>query len=102
MNNIDSDLANSLNECYEDMYNICYSLVEEIINDHVVDKKEIERVLDLVLDIYTEKGFYLFLELASYYSDIDMEASFKYLNFLKEDRKEEYDEYVKKLAIERK
>ena len=91
------EVAIALNNTYEDMYNICYPLVEEIINEKVTDTEEKKKVLNLILGIYTEKGFNLYLKLLFYYSEIAMEKSYTYLDRLKESRKEEYDDYVKKL-----
>lgn len=92
------ELARGLVDSYEEMYKLCYSEVTRIINNHITDINIIEHTLDLILDIYTDKGFYLFMKLLFYYSDIDLEKSFAYLDILKEDRKEEYDEYIKKLS----
>lgn len=102
MENSIKDLAEGLIAKYDEMYNICYPLVERIINEKVKDINEIEHMLDLVLGIYTEKGFNLFLKLLFYYSEVSMEKSFAYLDILKEDRKEEYDEYIKKLSKSKK
>lgn len=87
----------SLMNSYEEMYNICYPLIQKIIDDQIKDIDLIEHTLDHCLDIFTEKGFYLFLKLVFYYSTVDLEKSYAYLNILQKDRKEEYDEYVKKL-----
>lgn len=95
-NNIE-ELAKELMECYEKAYEIRKLEVDNIIDNKVTDIKYIERTLDNCLDIYTEKGFYLFLKLLFYYSDVDPEKSYAYFDILKEHRREEYDEYVKKL-----
>ena len=91
------ELAKGLVNCWEQMYNLYYPEVERIIKYQIKDINLIEHTLDGVLDIYTEKGFYLFLKLLFYYSTVDLEHSYAYLDILKEQRKEEYDEYIKKL-----
>ncbi len=93
------NVAVNIMKSYEEKYNIYYPLVERIINKKIKDIHEIESTLDLVLEIYTEKGFNLFLKLLFYYSEVDMEKSYAYLDLLKEYRKEEYDEYIKKLSM---
>ncbi len=91
------ELAQKLFDCYEEMYNLCYPEVERIIIYQITDVSLIEHTLDRVLDIYTEKGFNLFLKLLFYYSTIDLEKTYAYIDILKETRKDEYNEYVKKL-----
>ena len=90
-------LAKGLIECYEKAYEIYKIDVDNIINNGIVDIQYIEQTLDHCLDIYTEKGFYLFLKLLFYYSTVNLENSYAYINILKETRSEEYNEYVKKL-----
>ena len=89
-------LAKDLVNCFEEMYNLCYPEVEKIIKYKIKDINIIEHTLDNCLDIYTEKGFYLFLKLLSYYRTVNLENAKEYLDILKEQRKEEYDEFVKK------
>ena len=91
------ELAKYIMECYEKAYEIHKLDVNHIIDNKITDINYIERTLDNCLVIYTEKGFYLFLKLLFYYSDIDPEKSYAYFDILKEERKEEYDDYIKKL-----
>ena len=91
------ELAKMLMDSYEEAYNICLPKVEKIIKYQINDINVIERTLDQALDIYTEKGFYLFLKLLMYYYTVNFVRAEEYLEILKEDRKEEYEEFVKKL-----
>ena len=95
-NNI-KELAKGLLNTYEKMYNIYYPEVERIITYQIRDINLIENTLDHILDIYTEKGFYLFLKLVFYYSTVDIEKAYKYIDILKDIRHEEYEQYVKTL-----
>ena len=98
MDNEFRELVNGLLESYEIAYNLCNYRIEKIINNQVKDINFIEHTLDMALDIYTDKGFYLFLKLLSYYQTVNLERANDYLEILKEDRQEEYDEYVKKIG----
>ena len=91
------ELAKELMKSYEEAYNIYSQEVERIINNKITDDVLIEHTLDAILDIYTEKGFYLFLKLLFYYSTVNLEKSYTYFDILKDERREEYDEYIKKL-----
>ena len=97
MNNDIKELAQGLVNCWEEMYNIYYPEVERIITYQIKDTNLIEHTLDHILDIYTEKGFKLYLKLVFYYSTFNIEGAYAYINILKEERQEEYEEYVKKL-----
>lgn len=92
-------LAESLVNCWEQMYNLCYPEVERIIRYRIKDINLIEHTLDNCLDIYTEKGFYLFLKLLLYYRTVNLENAKEYLLILKEQREEEYDEFIKKYKL---
>lgn len=89
-------IAKGLVNCWEEAYDIYKKEVEKIITYQIKDVNYIERTLDYILDIYTEKGFYLFFKLLIYYRTVNFENAIAYLEILKEDRKEEYDEFVKK------
>ena len=91
------ELARGLLNCYEEAYNIYKVEVDRIINNHITDVNYIERTLDYILSIYTEKGFNLFMRLLLYYRLINYQNAKEYLEILKEDREEEYSDYVKKL-----
>ena len=54
-------LAEELAKYYNEAYEIYKIEVANIINNKVTDIDYIENILDSCLDIYTEKGFYLFL-----------------------------------------
>ena len=90
------ELAKGLVDCYEKAYEIYKIDVDNIINNKIVDINYIERTLDYCLDIYTDKGFYLFIKLLLYYKTVNIEGAYAYLEILKENREEEYQEFVKK------
>ena len=95
-----SKLAEELKEMYDKAYELYKVEVDTIINNKITDINYIEYTLDKCLEIYTEKGFYLFMKLLMYYSEVDLEKSFAYVDLVKEQRKEEFDEYEKKLIKE--
>ena len=90
-------LGLELAKLYDAAYEIYKKDVDNIIDNKIVDVHYIEHTLDNCLGIYTEKGFDLFLKLVFYYSTVNLECSYAYIDILKEQRKEEYDDYVKKL-----
>ena len=98
MNDNFRELAEGLMNCWEEMYNLCYPEVERIIKCQIKDINVIEYTLDMALDIYTNKGFDLFIKLLLYYKDINYQNAKDYLEILKNDRSEEYDDFVKKLV----
>ena len=91
------ELAKGLMDCYEKAYEIHKIEVDNIINNRIVDINYIERTLDYCLDIYTEKGFYLFIKLLLYYKTVNYQNAKEYLEILKDIREEEYQEFVKKI-----
>lgn len=91
------ELARVLVACYEEAYQLCLPEVERIIKYQIKDIDLIERTLDQALNIYTDKGFYLFIRLLLYYRTVNLEYAKDYLEILKEDRKEEYDDFIKTL-----
>ena len=97
MNDNLKELVERLLESYEYMYNLCYQEVEIIISNKIKDIDLIEHTLDMALDIYTEKGFYLFIKLLLYYRTVNYQNARNYLEILKEDRRGEYQEFVKKI-----
>ena len=88
-------LANELLLVYEEAYRLYEMEVNKIIKYNIKDNNYIERTLDYILSIYTEKGFYLYLKLLLYYKTVNYEGAIAYLELLKEDREEEYKEFVK-------
>ncbi len=97
LNNNIKELAKCLLNSYEEAYNIYAPEVDRIIKYKINDISYIERTLDYILGIYTDKGFYLFMKLLSYYKIVNLEGAKVYLEILKEDREEELKDYVKKL-----
>ena len=90
------ELVFGLVKCWDEMYNHCYPEVERIIKYNIRDINLIEHTLDQALDIYTEKGFNLFIKLLLYYRTINYQNAKEYLEILKETRDEEYRDFVKK------
>jgi len=90
------ELIKGLINSYEEMYNLCYPEVERIIKGRITDVNLIEHTLDNILEIYTEKGFYLFIKLLLYYRTVNIDNAYDYLEILKNDREEEYHEFIKK------
>ena len=86
-----------MNEEIKKLANSLYKPVGKlIIQNRIKDTDYIEYYLDRVMDIYTEKGFYLFIELVLYYSTVNLNNAREYLNILKELREEEYNDFIKK------
>ena len=96
INNNLRELVQTLMDSYEEAYLLCYPKVEKIINYKMKDNDLIEHTLDEALDIYTEKGFYLFLKLLIYYRTVNPKNAKNYLEILKSSREEEYGEFIKK------
>lgn len=96
------ELAMALMKTYDEAYNSCYINVVNIFKYQIEDINTIEKTLDQALDIYTEKGMYIFLKLWSYYRAINYQNACEYLEILKEDRGEEYHEYMKKIGKKQK
>lgn len=96
MNENFKQLAKELACLYEKAYCLYEPQVKWIINNKVKDPNLIEHTLDYVMDIYTEKGFYLFMELLLYYSTVNYSNAKDYLEILKTQREDEYLEFIKK------
>ncbi len=96
MNEEIKKLAKQLALLYEEAYSLYKPMVKLIIQNRIKDTDYIEYYLDRVMDIYTEKGFYLFIELVLYYSTVNLNNAREYLNILKELREEEYNDFIKK------
>ena len=97
MNNELIKLANELARLYEEAYLIYEPLVNGIIDNKIRDINYIENIIDHVMDIYTEKGFYLCVKLIIYYSSINYNNAQEYLKILKEQRFDEYSELIDKI-----
>ena len=73
-------LAKRLTELYEISYKLIKREVIDIIKNKVVDKNRIEKCLDQLLNIPTDKCYKLLVMLCNYYSFIDKEGAESYLN----------------------
>ena len=91
------ELAKELVGLYEEAYLTYEPLVNGIIDNKIRDINYIENVIDHVMDIYTEKGFYLCVKLIIYYSSINYNNAQEYLKILKEQRFDEYSELIDKI-----
>ena len=87
-----------LMDSYNESYNYYEPIVKMIIKTNNKDINYIENTLDNIMDIYTDKGFDLFIELLNYYKNINKENANEYQEILKDMREEEYNEHVKKLV----
>ena len=96
------ELAKSLVNLYEEAYNLYEPMVQGIIDNKIRDINYIEKVIDHVMDIYTEKGFYLCIQLILYYSMVNYDNAKEYIEILKESREDEYQEFIKKIKKEEK
>ena len=96
MNKEFEKIAKELVLLYEEAYCLYEPQVKMIIKNKIKDINFIEHMLDNVMDIYTEKGFYLFIELLMYYSTVNYQKAKDYLKILKEQREEEYIDFIKK------
>jgi predicted transcriptional regulator len=97
MNNELIKLANELARLYEEAYLTYEPLVNGIIDNKIRDINYIENIIDHVMDIYTEKGFYLCVKLIIYFSSINYNNAQEYLKILKEQRFDEYSELIDKI-----
>ena len=93
------ELAKGLLDTYEETYKLYQYEVDNIISNKIKDINYIERTLDYILGIYTDKGFNLFIELLLYYFTINYQKAKYYLELLKEEREEEYNDFIKKLKL---
>ena len=88
-------LCKELMSLYEKAYYLYEPRVNLIIENKITDINYIENTLDYVMDIYTEKGFNLFLKLLLYYSTVNYNNAKDYLEIFKEQREEEYSDFIK-------
>ena len=77
-------LAMQLNELYEYNYKLIKPKVISIIKNKVTDIKIIEMYLDMLLNIQTDNGCKLFLELCDYYYTVNREYANEYMQIYKE------------------
>lgn len=78
MNNI-KRLAKELAILYETMYQLAESSVNYIIDNKITDSKIIEKCLDDILNIPTDKGWLLLQRLTTYYISINKEIALSYI-----------------------
>ncbi len=74
------ELAESINKITEDAYLIYEPQVDRIYRNKVKDEKEIERVLEALLDYsYDDKMLLLFKKLCQYYYKINPTVTYEYV-----------------------
>lgn len=79
------ELAESIEKITQDAF-IKYEVqVDRIYHNTVKDEKEIERVIEILLDYcYDDKMLLLFKRLCRYYYEINPIATFEYVNIYRE------------------
>lgn len=78
-------IAQSIISLNEQAYQVYLPLVDAIIQTKNKDEKEIEHLLDRILDIAcSEKGLLLYKKLCRYYWDINPNATAFYINAYRE------------------
>ncbi|WP_291099567.1 MULTISPECIES: hypothetical protein [unclassified Flavobacterium] len=87
------ELAESVNKVTQDVFLIYEPQVDRIYRNKVKDEKEIERVIDALLDYcYDDKMLLLFKRLCRYYYEINPSATCEYAYIYREMWDEESDE----------
>lgn len=75
------ELAESLNKITQDAFIIYEEQVDRIYRNKITDNKEIERVIDDLLDFcHDDKILLLFKRICRYYYKINPSATFEYVN----------------------
>lgn len=87
------ELAESIQKNTQEAFIIYEVQVDRIYRNKVKDEKEIERVIDVLLDYcYDDKMLLLFKRLCRYYYEINPSATSEYVNIYRELWDEESDE----------
>lgn len=85
------ELAESINKITEDAFLIYEEQVDRIYRNKVKDEKEIERVIEALLDYsYNDKMLLLFKKICRYYYEINPEVTFEYVNMYRDLWDDEY------------
>lgn len=73
------ELAESLNKITEDAFIIYEAQVDRIYSNKIKDEKEIERIIEVLLDYcYDDKMLLLFKRICRYYYEINPSATCEY------------------------
>lgn len=82
------DMCKSIIDLNKQRYVIVKDKIEDIIQNHLKDEKQIERKLDEMLDILlfyeTDDSLRTFRKLCKYYFNINPQATVDYINYYKE------------------
>ncbi|WP_291104817.1 MULTISPECIES: hypothetical protein [unclassified Flavobacterium] len=79
------ELAESIQKNTEEAFLIYEVQVDRIYRNMIKDEKEIERVIDALLDYcYDDKMLLLFKRLCRYYYEINPIATYEYVNIYRE------------------
>ena len=82
------DMCRNILDLNEQRYVIVKDEIEDIIQNHLKDEKQIERKLDEMLDILlfyeTDGSLRTFRKLCKYYFDINPQATVDYINYYRE------------------
>jgi len=85
------ELAESINKITQEAFIINEPLVDRIYLNKVKDEKEIERVLDILLDYsYNDKMLLLFKRLCRYYYKINPTVTYEYVMIYRDLWDDEY------------
>lgn len=85
------ELAESINKITKDAFIIYEEQVDRIYRNKVKDEKEIERVIDGLLEYcYDEKMLLLFKRICRYYYEINPAVTSEYVNIYRDLWDEEY------------
>lgn len=79
------ELAESIKKNTQEAFEIYEVQVDRIYRNKVKDEKEIERVIEVLLDYcYDDKMLLLFKRLCRYYYEINPIATYEYVNIYRE------------------
>ncbi len=78
------DLASGLVEVYEMAYQLVKPKVDYIIKNNIRDIKIIDKIFDELLNVPTDKGYELFVELCSYVSQFNRKIVEEYVAIYKD------------------
>lgn len=79
------ELAESIKKNTQEAFEIYEVQVDRIYRNKIKDEKEIERVIDVLLDYcYDDKMLLLFKKLCRYYYEINPIATYEYVNIYRE------------------
>lgn len=85
------ELAESLNKITEDAFIIYEAQVDRIYSNKIKDEKEIERIIEVLLEYcYDDKMLLLFKRICKYYYKINPTVTYEYVMIYREMWDDEY------------